>query len=107
MGPTSFGTGTGAVADSGSGDLVTLDFLDIRILVPQGYISGHSLSDSSTYNNQTFSSLGVTPGTYQWTWGGGPDENFTLQAVPEPSAGLLLAVGVLLLAGTKLRQLCP
>ena len=32
-----------------------------------------------TFNNATFSSLGVTPGTYEWTWGTGlPNQNFTL-----------------------------
>ena len=47
----------------------------------------------STYNNQTFASLGVTPGTYVWTWGGGGSfRNFTLivgaagAAIPEPAA---------------------
>ena len=59
----------------------------------------------ATYDNQTFMSLGVTPGTYEWTWGSGANQNFTLvigaAAVPEPSSVLLLAsplVFVLLLA---------
>ena len=47
--------------------------------MPQGYISGAALSDSMTFNNATFASLGVTPGTYVWTWGTGlPNQNFTL-----------------------------
>jgi hypothetical protein len=54
------------------------------------------LADTSIWNNQTFDSLGVTPGTYEWTWGTGMNQNFTLQigpaaAVPEPSSVLLLA----------------
>jgi hypothetical protein len=32
-----------------------------------------------TFNNATFASLGVTPGTYVWTWGTGlRNQNFTL-----------------------------
>ena len=37
--------------------------------VPQGYVSGGALSDSMTYNNATFASLGLTLGTYVWSWG--------------------------------------
>ena len=39
----------------------------------------HSLMDSMTFDNATFASLGVIPGTYTWTWGTGlPNQNFTL-----------------------------
>ena len=32
-----------------------------------------------TFDNATFASLGVTPGTYEWTWGTGlRNQNFTL-----------------------------
>jgi len=49
------------------------------LVVPVGYVSGHALSNSMTFNNATLASLGVTPGTYVWTWGDGADQNFTLQ----------------------------
>jgi hypothetical protein len=63
--------------------------------VPPSYMSGSLLSDTSTYDNQTFVSLGVTPGTYEWTWGSGADaDSFTLDvpAVPEPASIALLAL---------------
>jgi hypothetical protein len=64
--------------------------------VPFGYVSDSSLSDAATYDNETFASLGVTPGTYIWTWGRGPNQKFTLvipASVPEPSTVLLLVFG--------------
>jgi hypothetical protein len=105
-GPGSFGSGTETVANSGSGDLVSIS-LALGLSVPQGYVSGTPLSDSATYDNATLSSLGVTPGTYEWTWGVGQNQNFTLIAVPEPRVGLLLGAGFLLLVGVRLRQLRP
>jgi hypothetical protein len=47
--------------------------------VPHGYVSGAALSDSMTFNNETFAAMGLTPGTYVWSWGTGlPNQNFTL-----------------------------
>jgi hypothetical protein len=59
------------------------------LVVPVGYVSGNVLSNSMTFNNATLASLGVTPGTYVWTWGTGlTNQNFTLQigsvGVPPP-----------------------
>ena len=79
--------------------------------MPSGY-SGNTLSDTATYDNQTFNSLGVTHGTYVWNWGSGANaDSFTLNigtvAVPAPLIGrglpILLAVGGLLF-GAKLLQ---
>src|SRR5262245_21198950 len=61
-GPSSIGPGGLIVADSNSGDSVTIigsaaSF--IGLFLPVGYVSGTLLSDTSTYNNQTFASLGV------------------------------------------------
>jgi len=93
-GPSSFGPGITIINDSSdSGDSVGIVgpafFLGRSIFLPAGYVSGTALSDSSTYNAATFASLGVTPGTYVWTWGTGlPNQNFTLQigslGVPPP-----------------------
>ena len=101
-GPASFGSGGLTFASSGSGDIVGIAGVDNDLVVPQGYVSGSALSDSSTYDNKTFSSLGVTPGSYVWTWGSGATaDSFTLTigavAVPAPVIGqglpVVLAVG--------------
>jgi hypothetical protein len=99
IGPASFGSGINTIfASSGSGDLVGISGLDGALTVPGGYVSGNPLSDTSTYAGQTFASLGVTPGTYEWTWGTGANQNITLTtsavAVPEPSSFVLLGGGL-------------
>jgi hypothetical protein len=68
-------------------------------VVPSGYVSGATLSDTSTYDNATFSSLGVTPGNYKETWGTGANaDSFTLQigpaTTPEPAPLVMLAMGL-------------
>jgi hypothetical protein len=94
-GPSNFGPGSNVtLASSGIGDLVGVNistgFLARDVLVvPHSYTSGAVLTDSSTYDNATFASLGVTPGTYVWTWGAGADQRFTLKVggVPGPTIG--------------------
>jgi len=112
-GPTNFGSGDFTFANSGSGD-----FLGIQsspdgfgsLLVPTGYVSGNALSDSATYNNKTLKRLGATPGTYEWTWGTGANQNFTLDivapGVPDSGSTLgLLFVSVIALFGlNRLRR---
>jgi hypothetical protein len=39
------------------------------ITVPDGYVSGNIISGSTTYANQTISSMGLSGGTYTWSWG--------------------------------------
>jgi hypothetical protein len=86
----------GKHTSNGNGDIVGFNtFLN----VPQGYLSGHLLSSQATWDNQTFSSLGVTPGTYVWTWGTGADQRFTLEAeaptaAPEPASLTLMGLGL-------------
>ena len=116
-GPTSFGSSSDfTAASSSSGDFVGIygggGFYGPtpQLDVPFDYVSGTPLSDTATYDNATFTSLGVTPGTYEWTWGSGATaDSFTLQigAVPAPPIGrglpVLLAVGGLLF-GAKLLE---
>jgi len=85
-GPANFGLGTGTpiVADHGTGDLVGIAPDFGTLYVATGYVSGTPVFDTSVYFGETFSNLGVTPGTYVWTWGTGVNQNFTLQ-IPAPS----------------------
>jgi hypothetical protein len=106
-GPTNFGSGAGGGApNSGSGNTVGFNSFIMgstnrSVFVPHGYVSDSPLSSSATWNGRTFGSLGVTPGTYVWTWGTSADQSFTLEigtAVPEPDAGLLFLVATALFA---------
>jgi len=102
-GPTNFGIGSLIHTSTGTGDLVGVvgACCAPRILVPQGYLSDTALSDISIYNNQTLSSLAVTPGTYEWTWGTGVNQRFTLEvaSVPEPNSMALLLSALVSLMG--------
>ena len=105
-GPTSFGPGgveTGA--NSATGDPVFINGFNANLGVPTGYVSGSALSDTATFDSATLASLGVTPGTYTWTYGTGADAgSITLvvaTAMPEPSGLTLLGIGLLSLIGVS------
>jgi hypothetical protein len=94
-GPNSFGSTVGAVASSGTGPQVGIgvggNASTADILVPVGYVSGTFMMSSATFDNQSFDSLGVTPGTsYIWTWGDGPNQSFTLDIVGAPGLPSLI-----------------
>jgi hypothetical protein len=113
-GPTSFGSsGLAVLANIGSGDPVGIDNLAGLLYLPLGYVSGSALSSSATFNNATLASLGVTPGTYVWTWGDGANQNFTLQigsvgvpGVPDGGSTVSL-LGCALLGLVGLRRKLP
>jgi len=64
-----------------------------------------------TFRNATFDSLGATPGTYEWTWGTGANQNFTVQIGGPPpkvpdhgsTVGLLLLGLAALITVSRLR----
>ena len=112
-GPVAFGTGdyTIATGHSGTGDIFSLHAPSNEesfLIVPQGYMSGDPLSDGSTWDNANFGDLGVTPGTYVWTWGTAADQSFTLDVlaprVPEPSSVAVFGGGLLVLSFVMLRR---
>ena len=82
---------------------------NLGFYLPTTYVSGEALSNTSTYSDKTIAGLGLTPGTYTWTWGTGPTaDSFQLQveaATPEPATfGLLtFAAAGMLLAGYRRR----
>lgn len=101
-GPLTFGTGGFTPASSSSGDVVGIEPGiepgNPYISVPTTYVSGNLLSDSMTFDNATFASLGLTPGIYTYSWSS-PDEaddSFVINVgtTPLPATFPLFASGL-------------
>ena len=99
-GPSGFGAGLGTFASFSGGDPVGLQAS--LLFVPLDYVSGAQLSETSTYLNASLASLGMTPGTYVWSWGFEDHaDTFTLdigEAIPPPVPELSTWAMVLSLA---------
>ena len=101
-GPASWGSGGQTVATSSSGDGFLIVGLQGAIAVPQGYTSGANLSSEAVFSGATIAGLGLTPGSYTYTWGSGPDADSLIvnisaaapPSVPEPSTALLGIIGL-------------
>ena len=116
VGPKFFGTrlgvDSGKYLDSLTGPRVGLSSWAGLLVVPNGFMGGALPESTAGWNNVTISSLGLTPGTYTWTWGGQTPDSFVVNVgsantgVPEPSGmGLTLCgMGFLSLVMWKRRR---
>ena len=61
--------------------------------MPEGYVSGTSISGNATWLGQTLASLGATPGTYVYT---SNSDSVTINiggVVPEPASWAMMLLG--------------
>src|SRR5262249_5108765 len=96
--PTNIGPGNNTTSPSsvGGDSVVGIQGNNGTLLLPRPggvnfYVSGTFVTSTATWMDASFASLGITPGTYQWTWGGGgpsTNQSFTIVAnVAGPSVG--------------------
>lgn len=77
-GPASFGTGAttfanGGAADTGGASLIYMNSLSTGgiLAVDSAYVSGTNFTNGAQWTGASFATLGLTPGTYTFTWGSG------------------------------------
>ena len=96
-GPAPFGSINRLVlSSSGTGDPFGISGSVNEVYVPTGYVSGNSLTGTSTYSNQSLATLGLTPGTYTYAWGTGPNaDSLTVRIISsETDVKSALAAGI-------------
>ena len=110
-GPTYFGTTINPAisASSNTGPYFGIVFQTGGgggIVLPAGYSSGAPLgAASSTFAGRSLASLGITPGTYVWTIGTGPNtDTVTMNVVPESASLLVPATAVATLGLVQVRR---
>lgn len=89
--------------DAVSGDsflFQAFDPLFNQIWLPQGYVSGQSISGTATFANNSLADVGAVFGSYRWEWeNNGVSDSLTVNvnsvsAVPVPAALPLLATAL-------------
>jgi hypothetical protein len=80
LNPTStiFSTGGNYTTFGGVGTLFGIgvgDSASDTLILPQSYVSGSAISSSATFLNQSFASMGLIEGTYEFSWSSGDDRD--------------------------------
>jgi PEP-CTERM motif len=102
-GPATLGTGENSfIGSTATGDVFGIDgngHGSPTIFVPTGYDGTTLLSGSSTFDNTTLAAIGLTPGTYTYTWAPSStatDGSLTVVVsgvIPEPSTWAMMLLG--------------
>ncbi len=108
-GSGAFGSGSQTLANINSGTVSGMisDGSNSKLFLPNSYVSGSSITGTSTYTGKTLSDLGMTIGAYNWSWGSGTSAGtvaLTISAVPEPSTYALAAIATGVMAAMARRR---
>jgi len=80
--PTSFGSGgTPVTSNTGSTFGILPGGSGRTLYVPSGYTSNSTISGTSTYANTTISGMGLSGGTYTWSWGSGANASTLVMVI--------------------------
>ena len=97
--------GTGAIfynTSTNSGDIFGFGFGEVSL--PESYASGTSLSGSATFTGESFSSLGMTTGTYVNTLSNNDTITLNVGTVPVPGPLPILGIPAVLLYSRNLKK---
>ncbi len=100
--PTNFGTLSGPFSATSSTASTLLFAWCARtsnnVYIAQNYTLGTPITGVLTWQNNTIAGLGMTPGSYLWSWGTpstpGAGDTITLNVVPEPVLSCLAIIGL-------------
>jgi hypothetical protein len=80
--PATFGSGgVGVTSNTGSTFGILPGGSGRLLYVPSGYTSNSVISGTSTYNSTTIAGMGLTPGTYTWSWGSGANSSSLVMVI--------------------------
>jgi hypothetical protein len=106
--PANFGNG-GQTAATGAASGFVISYIDGALGIDERYVDGDAFSTSVLFPDTDLESLGVTPGTYTWSWGGDSGDSIVLnvmEPIPEPAGVLVAMVPVAALVATRRRPSC-
>ncbi len=93
--PPSYGTSGSLSASSltGSSVFFVRNNPSSPMFLPADYVLGTPMAATATYSGQSFASLGITEGTYVWSWtGDSVTMNVGAAPIPEPGTWVAMAV---------------
>lgn len=91
-------------ADSGTGGLFGISQQDGSIYLPNGYVSGATITGTSTFNETTIADIGLTEGAFKATFSNGSNTENILYTVGVPESSQFALILSLMTLGACLSR---